>query len=158
MSEENVELIRGVYYEALSAGPHLTDLDAALAKGSEYLHPDVEVHDLQPAPGVPDVVRGMEAQVRVLMEWVELFDNWSVEVRECVDLDPWVICDVQWRATASGSDVAIDWRVAEAHEVKDGRITREVFGFPDLATAVNTLEQGDGDLDATLKDLKASQD
>ena len=79
-----------------------------------------------------------------LQSWMELFDDWSVEVHEYIDADPWVVCDTQWRATGKGSDVSIDWRVADAHEDKDGKIVREIYGFPDVETALKAVRAEGG--------------
>ena len=79
-----------------------------------------------------------------LQSWMELFDDWSVEVHEYIDADPWVVCDTEWWATGKGSDVSIDWRVADAHEVKDGKIVREISGFPDVETALKAVRAEGG--------------
>jgi ketosteroid isomerase-like protein len=130
MSDENVEIIRRAV-ELANAG----DMEAAV----ELYHPDVELRDLQPAPGVPEVLRGRDAIVAVLKQWMETLDDWTIEVQEYIDAHPWVVCDTLWRATAKGTDVRIDWRLADAHEVKDGRIVRELYGYPDLAAALEAV-------------------
>jgi ketosteroid isomerase-like protein len=142
MSEENVELIRrGVALANGSADPQAVEATVA-----ELYHPDVEQRDLQHAPDVPEVVRGRAAVVAGLQKWIELFDDWSVEVHEYIDADPWVVCDTQWRATGKGSHVSIDWRVADAHEVKDGKIVREIYGFANVAAALEAVRAEGGEV------------
>jgi ketosteroid isomerase-like protein len=137
MSQENVEVIRrGV--ALTNEGGGLESVEAAVA---ELYHPDVELRDLQHPPDVPEVVRGRAAVAAGLERWMELFDNWSVEVHEYIDVDPWVVCDTHWRATGKSSDVSIDWRVADAHEVVDGKIVREIYGFPDVASALEAVRR-----------------
>jgi hypothetical protein len=70
-------------------------------------------------------------------------DDWRIEVREVVDADPWVVCDVHWHATGKGSEISIDWRVTEAHRFKDGKIASSIFGYPDVATALQAIEQSE---------------
>jgi ketosteroid isomerase-like protein len=130
MSEENVDVIRRAVALA-NAG----DIEAAV----ELYHPDAELRDLQPAPGIPEVLRGREAIVASLKQWMEALDDWKIEVHEYVDAHPWVVCDTQWRATAKGTDVPIDWRVADAHEVKDGKVVRELYGYPNVAAALQAV-------------------
>ncbi len=114
----------------------------------------METRDLQPPPDVPAIVRGRAEVAAGLKRWMELFDDWSIEVHEYVDADPWVVCDVSWRATGKGSEVAVDWRVADAYEVRDGMIVRTIHNFPDVAAALEAV-RAEG---ATLKALKASRD
>src|SRR4051794_8024475 len=115
MSQENVDVIRRAVALA-NAG----EMDAAV----ELYHPDAELRDLQPAPGIPDTLKGREAIVASLHQWMEGLHDWKVEVHEYIDADPWVVCDTHWRATVKGTDVAVDWRVADAHEIKNGKIVR----------------------------------
>jgi ketosteroid isomerase-like protein len=130
MSEENVDVIRRAVALA-NAG----DIEAAV----ELYHPDAELRDLQPAPGIPEVLRGREAIVASLKQWMEALDDWKIEVHEYVDAHPWVVCDTLWRGTVKGTDVSVDWRIADAHEVKDGKIVRELYGYPNVAAALEAV-------------------
>ena len=69
----------------------------------------------------------------------DVLDDWRVEVHEYVDADPWVVCDVHWHAVGKGSDVPIDWRVAEAHKFTDGKIVRSLWGYADVAAALEAV-------------------
>ena len=66
-------------------------------------------------------------------------DEFRTEVYEYVDAGPWVICDTRWHGKAKGSDAHIQNRVADAYEVRDGRIVRVVMSFPDIATALKAV-------------------
>jgi ketosteroid isomerase-like protein len=142
MSRENLDLIR----RAVELANESNDPQTVEAAVAELYHPDVEQRDLQHAPDLPEVVRGRAAVAAGLQKWMELFDQWSVEVHEYIDADPWVVCDTHWWATGKGSDVSIDWRVADAHEVKDGKIVREIYGFPDVAAALKAVRAEGGDV------------
>ena len=133
MSQENVETFRRHVAWANSQGPDAIDQVAAL------YHPDAEARDLQPGPGMPEAMQGRAEIVASWRQWLEVLDNWSLEVRELVDADPWVISDSHWHAVGKGSDVPIDWRVVEAYEFKNGQIVRAVFGFSDVAAAVEAV-------------------
>ena len=108
------------------------DLEAV----AELYHSDAELRDLQHPPDTPEVLKGRAAIMAAWEAWFESFDDFTLEVYEWVDADPWVVGDVRWRATGKGSDVSIDWRVAEAYEVQDGKIVRVIAGFPNVATAL----------------------
>jgi ketosteroid isomerase-like protein len=130
MSQEKVELLRRAA-ELGNAG----DLEAV----AELYHSDAELRDLQHPPDTPEVLKGRAAIMAAWGAWLESFDDFTLEVYEWVDADPWVVGDVRWRATGKGSDVSIDWRVAEAYEVQDGKIVRVIAGFPNVATALEAV-------------------
>jgi ketosteroid isomerase-like protein len=107
--------------------------------GADLYHPDAELRDLQHPPDMPEVLRGRDEIVAGLRRWLEVLDDWTIEVHEYVDAHPWVVADLTWHATGKGSDTPIDWRVSEAYEVKDGKIARVLAGFPDIAAALKAV-------------------
>ena len=137
MSEENVARMRRVVEMFNDDLPR--EREEAQARAAGVYHPEVEARDLQPPPDMPALVRGREAVVDNLLRWTELFDDWTVEVLEYVDAEPWVICDSRWRATGKGSETPVEWRVAEAHEFRDGKIVREIYGFGDVDEALEAV-------------------
>jgi hypothetical protein len=137
MSSENVELMRQVVAR-FNQGANM-DREKAQADAATVYDEDVEVRDLQPAPGLPQRVSGREAVVDNLLRWTDHFEEWSVEALEYVDADPWVICDSHWRAIGKGSRAAVEWRVTEAHEFRDGKIVREIYGFGGVDEALEAL-------------------
>jgi ketosteroid isomerase-like protein len=88
---------------------------------------------------VPEVLRGTEAIRRVVAGWIETYDEFRTEVFEDVDADPWVICDTRWYGTGKGSGMAIEQRVADAYEVKDGKIVPAFMSYPDVARALEAV-------------------
>jgi hypothetical protein len=98
--------------------------------------PDAEIRDLQHAPDLPEVVRGVEAIRRMLETWAEIYDEWGVEVSEYIDADPWVIGDTRWYGKGRGSDLRVDLRGAEAYELEGGKILRGIVGCPDVPAAL----------------------
>jgi ketosteroid isomerase-like protein len=130
MSRENVEIMRrGTVL--VNAG----DWNALF----ELYSADVEFRDLQPAPDLPEVLRGLDAIRLVVANWTEVYDEFGAEVYEHVDAHPWVICDTRWHGRAKGSGVPIDIHVADAYEIKDGKIARAIMSYPDVAAAVEAV-------------------
>ena len=127
MSQENVDLVRRGFASA-NAG----DWDAVV----EGYDPEVEFRDLRPAPDSPEVLHGHAGIRRVLALWTEIYDEFGAEVYEYIDAEPWVICDTCWHGKAKGSDAQIQNRVADAYEVRGGRIVRVVMSYPDVASAL----------------------
>jgi ketosteroid isomerase-like protein len=131
MSQENVDVLLQA-----AALANAGDLDGV----AELYHPDAELRDLQHPPDTPEVLRGRAAIMAAWAQWLASFDDFTVEINEYVDAHPWVVSDVSWRATGKGSDVSIDWRVAEAYEVNEGKIVRVLAGYPDVAAALEAVE------------------
>jgi ketosteroid isomerase-like protein len=131
MSRANVDCLR----RAIELG-NAGDLDAL----AQLYHPDVEMRDMQSPPDLPEMLHGRIGIVAAWQRWLEALEDWRVDLVEVVDADPWVICDIRWRATGRGSAAAIDWRLTDAFEVHDGQIVRQIAGFPDVASALRELE------------------
>ena len=134
MSQENVELLLRA-----AAAANAGDIEA----GAELYHPDAELRDLQHPPDMPEVLRGRREIVASFARWTEALDSWTIEVLEYVDADPWVVSEVRWRANGRDSGAPIEFRAAEAAEVKDGLILRQIAGYPDIVTALADLGLGD---------------
>src|ERR1700694_3527126 len=130
MSQANVEIMRRAN-ALFNAG----DWDALF----ELYHPNVELRDLQHAPDLPEVLRGADAMNLVVANWTEVYDEFGAEVYDYIDADPWVICDTRWHGKVKGSDVPIDVHVADAYEVKDGKIVRAINSYRDVATALKAV-------------------
>ena len=130
MSQENVEASRS-FMASANAG----DWDAMFA----WFAPDVELRDLAHAPDVTEVLKGPEAIRRVVAGWIETYDEFRTEVYAYVDADPWVICDTRWYGKGRGSGMPIEQRVADAYEVKHGKIARAIMSNPDVATALEAV-------------------
>ena len=130
MSQENVELLRRTFASA-NAG----DWDAVV----EAYDPEDEFRALRPTPDTPEVLHGHAGIRRVLALWKEIYEEFGAEVYEYIDADPWVVCDTRWHGKAKGSGVHIQNRVADAYQVRDGRIVRAVMSYSDMATALKAV-------------------
>jgi ketosteroid isomerase-like protein len=135
MSQANVAIIRRAKDLWASTG----NWEAVL----QLYHSDAEFRDLQHAPDVPEVVRGLDAIRDVMAQWTEVYDDFRPEVYEYVDADRWVVCDVRWYGKGKGSDLVVDFHGADAYEIEDGEIVRVIVGYPDVATAVEAVRRMD---------------
>jgi ketosteroid isomerase-like protein len=132
MSQENVEIVRRAA-DAAGTG----DWEGVYA----LYHPDAELRDLQHAIDVPEAVHGLDAIRDVMAQWIGVFDEFRPEIYEYIDAHPWVVCDTRWYGTAKAGDLLVDNRVADAYQVEDRKIVRAIVGYPDVATALNAVEE-----------------
>jgi ketosteroid isomerase-like protein len=111
MSQENVEIVRGMY-EAFNRG------DVASAMGS--LHPDAELH--QP-PEVPDAdsYYGRDEWARGFGLWLSAFDEPRFEPQETTELGDWVIMRVLVAGRGKSSSVESTAEFFHAWSVLDGK-------------------------------------
>src|SRR5437870_3133806 len=126
MSQQNLDILRRANTLANTG-----DWKALFA----LFDPDVELRDLQHAPDLPEVVRGIEGFRVMAAHWVEAYDDFGVEAYEYIDADPWVVIDVRWYGKGKGSGAPVGVRAADAAEFRDGKIARVVIGYPDVAAA-----------------------
>ena len=80
--------------------------------------------------------RGVRALVS---QWDELYDQFTAEVLDYFDADPWVVCDTRWHGKGAGSGVPVEVRSADAYEVREGKIARSFGGFLDVASALEAV-------------------
>ena len=130
MSQENVEILR-----CAEAAFKRRDRDAAFA---DY-HPDVEWRDLMHAPDTPEVIRGISALRANWDIWEEVFDDFTAEVEEYVDLGDCVLAVTHWLAKGKDSGVAIDLKTVDVYEFADGKVVRVTLSYPDKAAALKAM-------------------
>jgi ketosteroid isomerase-like protein len=130
MSQQHLNCLR----RAIELG-NAGDLEGLAA----LYHADAELRELNPPPDFPEVIRGREAVLASWERWLEALGAWNVEVCEYIDADPWVVCDMRWRAAGKGSAAPAEWRDAGAFEVEDGLIVRQILGFADAPTALRAI-------------------
>jgi ketosteroid isomerase-like protein len=134
MSQENVKIVRQA-----NALFRAEDLEGLIG----LYHPDAEWRDLQHAPDTPEAVHGRDAIFALWTQWLQTFDDFTVDVYEFIDAHPWVICPSRWRGTGRQSGVAIDLRVADAIRVEQGKIVRVVLGYEDVPAALKAVGLAD---------------
>ena len=122
--EEPIEVVREMW-AAHARGDGRASLEA--------FHPDVEWD----GRNIPDGVlgRGRQAVLDHARHWASIWDDWTVEVEELVQVTPdTVIAYTRERGRSEGG-VLMDERHAEGYVVRDGMIIRRV-GFSDPAEAL----------------------
>jgi ketosteroid isomerase-like protein len=115
MSRENVELLRRATEYALRTGEILP----------EAVHPDF-VWDISTYRGamVPGAFVGIEETNEWLAEWLEGFEDWSVEIKEAIDAGDLVVTIARQRGRAKHGGPPVEMRFAQVWTFRDGRITR----------------------------------
>lgn len=126
MSQENVEaVLRG--YEAFNRG----DLDAAI----EGFHPDLEWQGPEVLPE-EDVYRGVEGVRRFWEQWLELFEDFQIEIEEVIDAreNVVVMAVIRGRGRESGAEVRTP-SFPHFWTIRDGKAIRMKM-FPTKAAAL----------------------
>ena len=135
MSQENVEIVRTMIDTWEEQG-----FDATIAA----FDPDLEVVDLQSAMGMKDRARGPEGLRRLAGQWTEIFDPWSVEVREVVDLGgEWVMAHVSFHGVGRDSGTPVSNTQFELYRLIGGRIVEMRVGFHEREEALAWLRRGE---------------
>jgi ketosteroid isomerase-like protein len=133
MSQENVELLR---------------------RGFEHVE---RTGEFPPETAHPDFVwdtttfrRGMRRQTCVgldetntwLAEWLEGFENWSIDVEEIVDAGDRVVTITRQRASAKHGGPEVEMRLAQAWTFRDGLVARmEMYADRDEALEAAGLSE-----------------
>ncbi len=116
MSEETLEIVRGIYCRTLSLDP---DLLAALA---EIAEPDTEFDFTDAYPDGPSV-RGVDGVRRIAANWP--WESLRFEPERFLDLDAGrVLVFVRATATGIGSGVAVERRTAHECTFANDRLVR----------------------------------
>jgi ketosteroid isomerase-like protein len=130
MSQENVEIVKRCN-AALNRG----DVNAAL----EAFAPNATVRDLQSGPDQPTVVEGTEAMREVWALWLDAFAELQADVREFIEADDAVICDVHWAGRGKASGMTIDVDQFDVYEIADEAVVRATLGYKSKAEALEAV-------------------
>jgi ketosteroid isomerase-like protein len=119
MSQENVEVVRRAY-EAFSRG----GVPAML----ELFDPSVV---FTPLPDAPDVqsFHGHEGLLQGIAQTTEIWDDFSVELREMRDFDDHILASLRWWGRGPGSGIQMETDVYALVTLREGKIVRWQF-FP----------------------------
>ena len=107
MSAENVDLIRRGY-------------EYWKASGEVIAHPDL-VWDVSRLgwPG-QQVYSGPEGAKRFNAEWADAWDDWEVEIEDCLDLGERVVAIVNQRGRSKVTGIPVDMHFAQVWSLRDG--------------------------------------
>jgi ketosteroid isomerase-like protein len=129
--QRNLELAQSLL-DAFQRG----DLEAA----RPYIHRDSEVTS-DPVGINTGVYRGYAGYLTWLNQWLEAWDDFTVEVEDMVALgERHVIVDVHQRGRGRLSGVPVDQQLGQMWEIVDGRIMAFIL-YPSHDEAVSAAEQ-----------------
>jgi ketosteroid isomerase-like protein len=73
---------------------------------------------------MPGTFVGVEEINRWIAEWLESFDNWSIEIEETLDAGDLVVTIVRQRGKAKHGGPPVEQRLAQVWTFRDGLIAR----------------------------------
>jgi len=132
VSEEAVQVVR-LMNAAFNAG----DYDAM----SAFYDREAEFVDHMPLPDAAQAAHGPVEIRAVLDAWAEGFTAFEGHVEEYLDLDDFVVCTTRWRFVSRDEGIELDWKGAEAWQLRRGKIVWGQAGFRDKQAAVEAVEQ-----------------
>jgi ketosteroid isomerase-like protein len=114
MSEENLQVVRAVF-DAFSRG----DTPALL----KLADPSVV---FTPIPDAPDVqtFHGHEGLLQGIAQSTEIWDDFSVELREMRDFDDHVLASLRWWGRGPSSGIQVEVDIFALHTFRKGKIVR----------------------------------
>jgi ketosteroid isomerase-like protein len=133
MSQENLDLLRRGYDHVARTGEWLP----------EAVHPEF-VWDTTTLDFGINLQRcvGLDATNRWLAEWVEGFENWSLDVEETIDAEDQVITVVRQQANPRSGGPVVEMRFAQVWTFRDGLIARmDMYRDRDEAFEAAGLEE-----------------
>jgi ketosteroid isomerase-like protein len=113
MSEENVEIVRGIL-DAYLAG----DFQTALGR----IDPEVEF-DLSMRPD-GKVYRGHDGIVEGLRTWTGTWEDYSLEITELIDAGEHVIAVDRQSGRGKGSGMLLEHSFSNVYTLRDGKVIR----------------------------------
>jgi uncharacterized protein len=118
MSQENVELVRGLYARWSDGDFSTRD---AFDPGVEFARIGGEVVS---GPGGPGRWYGLDEMWRAVAEWLSLWEEFHVAAEDFIEVDDHVV--VLSRQTARGklSGTPVERQLAEVFTLRNGRIVR----------------------------------
>jgi ketosteroid isomerase-like protein len=134
VSQENVELVRGLFAE-LATAIRLEEVEQRLSDEvlTEFLDPEVEWIPIAQSLLAVDSYRGYEALRGFFTEFLSMVDEYMVEPQEFFDAGDQVA--VVYRTVGRTHDVDVDATWSSLCAIRDGRIVR-VQNFPSRGGAL----------------------
>jgi ketosteroid isomerase-like protein len=132
MSQEDVELVRGVF-EAAASG----DTAAVMA----LYDPDIEwdVSRTQRGAMAGRAGRGREALLRWLRDWYDAWETVDDDLEELIDAgDQGVVSIMVQRGRGRASGVAVEDRLGAVWTIQEGKVVRTVW-FPSPEEALEAV-------------------
>jgi ketosteroid isomerase-like protein len=124
MSQENVEMVRGLWEPFKGVDYTAIDLDGeAIREMTErFWSPEVELRWSRSGPEAR-VYQGRDGVIQAFREWLESFSEYYVELDFIEQEDRVIIPQRQW-GTGRTSGIPVEIEVTHVYEVRDHLITR----------------------------------
>ena len=120
MSQENVEIVRKTI-EARNR-----NLDDWVS----FFHPAARTSDRLTAAGIPTETQGVDQLRREAERWMEVFDDYQMEIVDLLDLDDeLVLAEVRFTGRGGESGASVTLFQADLYRVCDGLITEQRTGY-----------------------------
>src|ERR671914_59566 len=117
MSQENVEIVRAGF-DAFSRG----DMPAML----ELVDPSIVFTPIPDAPDVEDF-HGHEGLLQGIAQTTDIWEDFSVELREMRDFDDHVLASFRWSGRGPSSGIEVEVDVCARITVREGKLVRWQF-------------------------------
>jgi ketosteroid isomerase-like protein len=116
VSEANVEIVRAAFAALAHGG-----VDAA----AEFFHPEVNWRAMEGAPDDVGEMDGIEAARRYIQDWYDMFDDFTSEIEEVLDIGgDEVVAVIHNRGRAKRSGVPTELRYVALYTIRDGKAVR----------------------------------
>ena len=131
VSDDAVEVIRrmGIAFNA-------RDYEAM----GEFLDTEAEFFDHMPLPDVSEAAQGREEIAAVLDAWSRGFSGFEADVEAYHDLGEFVVCETRWRFVSRDAGIELEWKGAEAWQVRDGKVVWGHAGLRDKRAAMEAAD------------------
>lgn len=101
--------------------------------------PDVVYYAMAAYPDTPPVIRGREACVEAMSQFMEMFEAFKAEIEELIDAGDWVITVTHWQGSGAGTGASVDVREVIAWRIEAG-VAIEGRVFADTKEALEAVE------------------
>jgi ketosteroid isomerase-like protein len=144
MSQENVELVRGLWerFKGVDLAAVDWDDEAIREMGERFWSPEVELRWSTSGPEAR-VYQGRDGVVQAFREWVEPFREYYIEPLDFIEQEDRVIIPQRHRGIGITSGVSVEDEFTHVYEVRDRMITRvdEYDTLKEALEAVGLSEQ-----------------
>src|SRR6266571_9325674 len=119
MSQENVEIVRKTI-EARNR-----DLEEWLS----FFHPAAQTSDHLTVAGMPTEAQGVDELRRDAEQWMEIFEDFQMEIVELLDFDEVVLAEVRFHGRGGASGARVTVSQVDLYRVREGLITEQRAGY-----------------------------
>ena len=124
MSQENVELVRGLWEPFKGADYTAIDLDdEAIREMTERFSSEVELRWSRSGPEAR-VYQGRDGVIQAFREWLEPFSEYYIEPLDFIEQEDRVIVPLRQWGIGSTSGVSVEIEVTHVYEVRDNLVAR----------------------------------